>query len=173
MVELTEKYKIRTDQDLCFCKLKTTKEKQEKKSSKRKKRKPPKPFYYPSVEEGRLKTFQIKYNKELSSISKLILNSFQNKYLYYAIDDILDSFRTNPTERENLLAILYSPVLSLQNNLSINFFDIWIHEIHIQEIPKVNRFLQKDFANVKQQNYITIKLFYQTRLPKKKRDSLW
>lgn len=167
MVELTEKYQNPTDQDLCSCKTK------KKKSSKRKKRKPPKPFHYPSVEEGQLKTFQIKYNKELSSIAKLILNSFQNKYLYYAIDDILDSFRTNPTERENLLGILYSPVLSLQNNLSINFFDIWIHEIHIQEIPKVNRFIQKDFANVKQQNSITIKLFYQTRLPKKKRDSLW
>jgi hypothetical protein len=72
---------------------------------------------------------------------KIILNSFQNKYIYYAIDDILYLFKSNPIERDNLLAILYSPVLSLQNNFSINFFDIWIHEIYINEISKVNKFL--------------------------------
>ena len=67
------------------------------------------------------KTFQIRYEKKLSSVAKLILNSFQKKYIYYAIDDILYSFQSNSTERENLLAILYSPVLSLQNNFSIDF----------------------------------------------------
>jgi hypothetical protein len=34
------------------------------------------------------KNFSNKYEKKLSAIAKLILNSFQNKYLYYAIDDI-------------------------------------------------------------------------------------
>jgi hypothetical protein len=80
--------------------------------------------------------------KKLSSIAKFILNSFQNKYIYYAIDDILYLLKSNPIERDNLLAILYSPVLSLQNNFSVNFFDIWIREIYINEISKVNKFLK-------------------------------
>ena len=49
--------------------------------------------------------------KNLSSTAKFILNSFQNKYIYYAIDDILYSLKSNPIERDNLLAILYSPIL--------------------------------------------------------------
>ena len=41
------------------------------------------------------KTFQIKYQKNLSSTAKVILNSFQNKYIYYAIDDILYGLEIN------------------------------------------------------------------------------
>jgi len=119
------------------------------------------------------KTFQIRYEKKLSSVAKLILNSFQKKYIYYAIDDILYSFQSNSTERENLLAILYSPVLSLQNNFSIDFFKIWIDEIYIQEISKVNKFLKNNSSNSQQYSYITIKLFYEMpKLPKKK-EYLW
>jgi hypothetical protein len=51
--------------------------------------------------------------KELSSTAKFILNSFQNKYIYYAIDDILYLLKSDPIERDSLLAILYSPILSL------------------------------------------------------------
>ena len=121
----------------------------------------------------RSKTFQIKYEKKLSSIAKFILTSFRNKYLYYAIDDILYGLKSNSIERSNLLAILYSPVLSLHNNLSINFFDIWIQEIHINEVSKVNKFLINDSNNLEQFSYITIKLFYKTREPTKKQESLW
>ena len=46
-----------------------------------------KPLQYPNPNEITSKTFQIKYEKKLSSIAKLVLNSFQKKYLYYAIDD--------------------------------------------------------------------------------------
>ena len=164
------KYKISDYTKICWCGFGSTKKEE---SSKRKKSKRPRLLAYPPLDEGTLKTFRIKYNKKLSPVAKLVLYSFQNKYIYYAIDDILYSFRSNPTERDNLLAILYSPVLSLQNNLFINFFDIWIHEVHIHEVSKVNRFLKNDFVNVKQLNYITIKLFYKTRVPSKKRDSLW
>jgi hypothetical protein len=132
-----------------------------------------KPLQYPTSDESIYKTFQIKYEKKLSSIAKITLNSFGNKYLYYAIDDILYLFKSNPIERNNLLAILYSPVLSLHNNLSVNFFDIWIHEIYINEISKVNKFLTNDFQNLEQFSYITIKLLYKTRIPIKKQESLW
>jgi hypothetical protein len=103
-----------------------------------------KPLQYPKPNEITSQTFQIKYDKKLSSIAKVILNSFQNKYIYYAIDDILYLLKGNPIERDNLLAILYSPVLSLQNNFSVNFFDIWIREVYIEEISKVNKFLTND-----------------------------
>jgi len=132
-----------------------------------------KPFLYPNPNELTSKTFQIKYEKKLSSIAKFLLNSFQNKYLYYAIDDILDLFKSNPTERDNLLTILYSPVLSLQNNLYINFLDIWIYEIYISEVSKKNKFLTNNYGNLEQFNYITIKLLYRTKIPIKKQESLW
>ena len=132
-----------------------------------------KALQYPKPNEITSKTFQIKYEKELSSIAKFVLNSFQNKYIYYAIDDILYLLKLNPIERDNLLAIIYSPVLSLQNNFSINFFDIWIHEIYINEVSKVNKFIANDSQNSEQFSYITIKLLYKTRVAIKKQDSLW
>jgi hypothetical protein len=129
-----------------------------------------KPLQYPT--EITSKTFQIKYEKRLSPLAKILVNSFQNKYIYYAIDDILYSFKTNSAERENLLAILYSPVLSLQNNFSVNFFDIWIREVSIEEISKVNKFLTTSQTS-EPFSYITIKLLYKTRVPVKKQESLW
>lgn len=132
-----------------------------------------KPFLYPNQSEITSKTFQIKYEKNLPSIAKFLLNSFQNKYLYYAVDDILYLLKSNPIERDNLLTILYSPVLSLQNNLCINFFDIWIHEIYINEVKTINKFLVTDSKNSESISYITIKLLYRTKVPVKKQESLW
>ena len=132
-----------------------------------------KPLQYPKSSEITSKTFQMKYQKNLSPTAKFILNNFQNKYIYYAIDDILYSFKSNPIERDNLLAVLYSPILSLQNNFSVNFFDIWIREVYIDEISKPNKFLQNDSETLKEFNYITIKFFYKTRVPVKKQESLW
>lgn len=134
------------------------------------------PLKYPHLNyphKSTSKTFQIRYEKKLSSIAKLVLNSFQNKYIYYAIDDILDSFQSNPSERDNLLAILYSPIISLQNNFSIHFFDIWIDEIYINEVSKINKFLKNDSSNLEQSSEIIIKLIYETRIPIKKPNSLW
>lgn len=132
-----------------------------------------KPLQYPKSNEIISKIFQIKYEKKLSVIAKFILNSFQNKYLYYAIDDILYSFELNKKERDNLLAILYSPVLSLQNNFSVNFFDIWIRDIYINETSKTNKFFSNKSQSLEEYTYITIQFFYKTRVPVKKQESLW
>lgn len=132
-----------------------------------------KPLQYPKPNEILSKTFHIRYEKQLSPIATCILNSFQNKYIYYAIDDILYSLKGTPIERDNLLAILYSPVLSLQNNFSINFFDIWIHDVYIEKRSKVNKFIQNDSNTLGESTYITIKFFYKTRIPVKKQESLW
>jgi hypothetical protein len=132
-----------------------------------------KPLQYPKSSEITSKTFQIKYQKNLSLTAKFILNSFQNKYIYYAIDDILYSLKANPIERDSLLAVLYSPIISLQNNFSVNFFDIWIREVYIDEISKSNKFLNNESETLKQFNYITIKFLYKTKVPIKKQESLW
>src|SRR5210317_2115660 len=132
-----------------------------------------KPLLYPNSTKLTSKTFHIKSDKNLSSITKLLLNSFQNKYLYYAIDDIIYLLKSNPIERDKVLAILYSPVLSLQNNFSINFFDIWIHEIYINEVSKMNKFIPNNSQNLEQFSYITIKLFYKPGVPIKKQETLW
>jgi hypothetical protein len=132
-----------------------------------------KPLQYPKYNEIISKTFQIKYEKKLSSTAKAILNSFQNKYIYYAIDDILYLLKANQIERNNLLDILYSPIISLQNNFSINFFDIWIREVYIEELLNTNKFLTKDSQTSELFSYITIKLFYKTRVPVKKQEPLW
>jgi hypothetical protein len=132
-----------------------------------------KPLQYPKSNEIRSKTFQIKYKNKLSSTAKFILNSFQNKYIYYAIDDILYMFNLTSVERDNLLAILYSPILSLHNNFSVNFFDIWIHEIYIEELSKTNKFISENSTLSDEMNFITIKFFYKTRIPVKKQQFLW
>ena len=132
-----------------------------------------KPLQYPKSSEITSKTFQMKYQKSLSTTAKCILNSFQNKYIYYAIDDILYLLKSKPSDRDNLLAVLYSPILSLQNNFSVNFFDIWVGEVYIDEISKTNKFLKNDSTTLKQFNYITIKFFYKTRVPVKKQESFW
>jgi hypothetical protein len=134
-----------------------------------------KPIQYPEPDFSEIKSkiFQIKYEKEFSLKAKLILNSFENKYLYYAIDDILYNFQSNPRERDSLLSILYSPVLSVHNNLSINLFDIWIHEIYINKVSKRNKFLENNSNNFEPFNYLTLKLLYKPKLEIKKQETLW
>ena len=134
-----------------------------------------KPFSYPSLNEITFKTFQIKYEKKLSSVAKLLLNNFQNKYLYYAIDDILYLLNSNKIERDNLLAILYSSMLSLHNDFSINFFDIWIDSVYLNDSCETNRFLENKSQDSNQNNitHITLKLHYFTRTPIKKPEPIW
>ena len=132
-----------------------------------------KPLQYPKSNEISSKTFHIKYHKQLSLTAKFIFNSFQNKYIYYAIDDILYMPNLNSAEKDNLLSILYSPILSLHNNFSVNFFDIWIREVYIEESSKINRFVKNSFQTPNSFTYITIKFFYKTRAPLKKQQFLW
>ena len=128
---------------------------------------------YPNSNEIKSKTFYIKYKNELSVVDKIMLNNFQNKYFYHIIDDIIYSLKAKNVERDNLLTILYSPVIYLQNNFSIDFFDIWVDEIYIHQQSKVNKFLTKDSSHLEPFSYITIKFLYTTKLPVKKPEALW
>jgi len=158
---------------ICLCKEEKKKEKAETKKRKKKK-KVESPFSY-DLTLDKVQSFRIQYDSNLSLLSKSILNSFQNKYIYHAINDILHLLDSIPTERDKLLAILYSPMISLQNDFSINFFDIWIHQIHIEEVFKPNKFLRAK-SNIKtlaETTYITIELLYKETPPKKEKEVLW
>jgi len=128
---------------------------------------------YPNSNEIKSKTLYIKYEKKLSMINKIMLNNFQHKYFYHIVDDILYSLKAQPIERDKLLSIIYAPVIYLQNNFSIDFFDIWVDEIYINQESKVNKFLGKNVSNFEPFSYITIKFLYTTKLPVKKPEPLW
>lgn len=128
---------------------------------------------WPNQLSIRSKTFCIKYEKSLSTAEKLLLSSFQKKCLYHAMDDILYSLQSKPIERDNLLELLYSPVLSLQNNLPVDFSDIWIDEISIHKIFKKNKFLSTSKSDVESFRYINITLLYNKKSLPKKTESLW
>nr|YP_009093506.1 hypothetical protein Ycf88 [Conticribra weissflogii]AIR76179.1 hypothetical protein Ycf88 [Conticribra weissflogii] len=107
-----------------------------------------------------IKTFNVKSEKKLSPLAKLILQSVQFKHFYYVRDDISYLLKSNPVERDFLLQALYSIVISLQNNLSINFFDMWVYEIYINKVSNNNKFMYEKYQNLEPGEYITIKLAY-------------
>ena len=107
-----------------------------------------------------IKTFNVKSEKKLSPLAKLILQSVQFKHFYYVRDDISYLLKSNPVERDFLLQALYSIVISLQNNLSINFFDMWVYEIYINTVSNHNKFMYEKYQNLEPGEYITIKLAY-------------
>lgn len=120
----------------------------------------PKSFY--------IKTFNVKSEKKLSPLAKLILQNVQFKHFYYVRDDISYLLRSNPSERDFLLQALYSIVISLQNNLSINFFDMWIYEIYINKVSTHNKFMSQTSENLEPGEYITIKLAYGSSVSQEK-----
>lgn len=120
-----------------------------------------------------VKTFHVKYDNKLSSFAKLTLQSFQFKYLYYVLEDISYLLKAVPSDRDTLLQIFHSIVISLQNNLCVNFFDIWIYEIYITDIPKSKKLNNYNSQNLKCFNYLTIKLACQVKPPPEKTEIPW
>lgn len=116
-----------------------------------------------------IKTFNVKSEKKLSPLAKIILQSVQFKHFYYVRDDISYLLKSNPIERDFLLQALYSTVISLQNNLSINFFDIWIYEIYINKVSTDNKFMSQQSQNLEPDEYITIKLAYGSSVSQEKK----
>ena len=130
-----------------------------------------KPIIFPRISDNiGYKTFIIKYEKQLSPPVIVLLNSFNHKYFYFAMDDVLNFLKLDPVEQNNILSVLYLPALLLHNNFSISFFHMWIKGIYINNLIKPNKFLLKDFKTI---NYITIKLMYKVAKPIKKRKTIW
>ena len=120
-----------------------------------------------------VKTFSVEYDKELSKRAKVVLQSFRLKFYYYVIDDILYFLKSDSNECNRLLKILNSTAIFLQNNLSVNFFDIYVYDIQINEILKTNRFIHGKREPVKVSNTITIKLAYQIQSLEEILDTTW
>ena len=130
-----------------------------------------KPIIFPrKFDNTGYKTFVIKYDKPLSPSILLMLNTFNNKYFYFAIDDILNLLKSDPIEKNNILSVLYLPAMLLHNNFSTSFFHMWIKEIYIDKVIKPNKFLLKDHRTI---NYIIIKFMYKVAKPIKKRKRIW
>ena len=120
-----------------------------------------------------IKTFSVQYDKQLSPLTKTIIQSFKLKLYYYVIDDILYLLKSNQSERDYLLQLLHSSVIFLQNNLHASFFDIYVYDIHINENFKENRFVKDQFKQFKTSNTITIKLAYQVKPITQKIETIW
>ena len=120
-----------------------------------------------------IKTFSVKCDNKLSPLAKTILQSFNFKLYYYVIDDLLYLLKSNLDERDYLLQILNSSVIFLQNNLYVNYFDIYIYDISINEVSKFNRFINNQSNSFKVSNIITIKLAYQLKPVPKKLETIW
>lgn len=119
---------------------------------------------------GYYKIFKVRYERKLSSFEKLVINSFRNKYIYYAIDDLNLILRSKQMKHNELLTMLYSLMTSLQNTKSINFFDIWIDNIYIKEKVQINRFLK---VNNMYTTWVTVNICYKSQSPKRKPRILW
>ena len=125
---------------------------------------------YPDPEEQQIIEFQIEYEDAISPVTELLLRSWKGKYFYYAIDDIIYNPQSNPVERAKLLSILSSTAISLQNNFSISFFNIWIWDISINKVSKFNKFLEKEREL---RNVLRITLAFTESEPIQKLEPLW
>jgi len=120
-----------------------------------------------------IRTFNIKCDKNLSPLAKIIIKSFKFKLYYYVIDDLLYLLKSNPDERDYLLQTLHSTVIFLQNSLYINYFDIYVYDISISEVSNFNRFINQKSEQFQISNNITIKLAYQVKPITKKLETTW
>ena len=120
-----------------------------------------------------IKTFSVQYDKQLSPLTKTIIQSFKLKLYYYVVDDILYLLKSIPTERDYFLQLLHSSVIFLHNNYYVNFFDIYIYDININEKVKENRFIKDQSNQFKVSSIITIKLAYQVLPIRQKVETTW
>ena len=120
-----------------------------------------------------IRTFNIKCDKKLSPLTKILIKSFKFKLYYYVIDDLLDLLKSNQEERDYLLKTLHSTVIFLQNSLHINYFDIYVYDISINKVPRFNRFINQKSEQFQVSNNITIKLAYQVKPVAKKLETTW
>jgi hypothetical protein len=120
-----------------------------------------------------IKTFNIRYEKKLSPLAKTIIQSLKFKLYYYVVEDLLYLLKSNQKEANQLLQILHSTVIYLQNNLYVNFFDIYVYEVNISEKSNSNKFVKNSTDYFESLNYLTIKLAYQVKPISKKLESIW
>ena len=110
----------------------------------------------------KIKCFTVKYKTELSPLTKIIIQNFKFKLYYYVLEDLLYLLKFNSVEQSELINILDFAVIFLQNNFAINYLDIYIYEINIIKVSKINKFINKSI-NFNPINYLNIKLAYRIK----------
>ena len=73
---------------------------------------------------------------------------------YYVVEDLLYLLKSNQKEANQLLQILHSTVIYLQNNLYVNFFDIYVYEVNISEKSNSNKFVKNSTDYFESLNYL-------------------
>lgn len=107
-----------------------------------------------------IKTFNVKYENDLSPLAKIIIKSFKMKLYYYAVDDLLYILKSNKSEVDSLLNVLNSTVIFLQNNFNVDYFDVYIYEFTINKVSKFNKLINTKSNHLSTSKYLTIKLAY-------------
>lgn len=120
-----------------------------------------------------VKTFTVKSTKTLSKHAKIILQSCKLKFYFYVIDDISYFLKSDKIEADYIIQILSSTAIFLQNNFNVDFFDIYIYDIRVNDSSKFNRFTNRRDEPFKDSNTIIIKLAYQIKLLEKTFDTTW
>jgi len=118
-------------------------------------------------------TFTVKCEKNLSSRSKNILKTWKGKAFYYANEDILYLFKFNPIEQDFFLKILHSMAIFLQNATSASFFDIYIDDINITQIPRFNHSNTQKSHNIDLLDCLSFKLKCSVTPPPEKPETPW
>jgi len=116
-------------------------------------------------------TVNAKYNNTLSLEVENLLNSLRKHSFYKAIEKVSDI--TNSFERTLILQIIYSAVTYAENNHYANLIKLWIDDIYIKKVPKLNRFISKNSERLEYKYFIIINLGFEYKPLPIKKESLW
>ena len=116
-------------------------------------------------------TVNAKNTRLVSQDANKTLKSLRRRSFYKAIDIISEI--ENITERNSILQILYSVATYSENNHSINLLKLWIDDIYVNRTINTNRFIQKNYENLRYTHNIIIKLGFEYKVPPVKKEPLW
>ena len=111
------------------------------------------------------------YNYKITQSLKRVLKTLRNRSFYMATDII--SNLSNTRERNTLLQILCSAVTYAENNHYANLVKIWINNIYIRKIPKINAYFDKNSQKLDATYYIIINLAFEYKTFPVKKESIW
>ena len=116
-------------------------------------------------------TITAKYN---STLSLNVLNTLKNirKRSFYKAVEIL-SYLSDNLERDYILQILYSATTYIENNYSANLLKVWINDIRIKEVKKLNKFFDKTNDDSNCEIFIIVNLGFEYKDILIKKQSLW
>jgi len=128
------------------------------------------PFSQSSMTLGYI-TINAKYENTLSPAVENFLKSLRKHSFYKAKEKV--STITNNFERTLILQIIYSAVTYAENNHYANLMKLWIDDIYIKKVQKLNRFISKNSERLEYEYFIIINLGFEYKPFPIKKESLW